>query len=1742
MDEADAEATLRDGRNRSTFNVEVEVAARHRDPHLNKKRKVTSTFRAPSVEKKTKKVDDTNDQLPQYATGEEIVQSKADKPRPSRIRTRANRTSPPVVKIYTPFPNEQEENENLEIVGEEPPEDGEGDLPCRLLDNFVLYNTSKGNCMVSLEQIGEEGFDITASGDVEPIFADGIHPEDDDDDDDDDVEDNDEDDQGSDTRERTPEDTADGKGKKSDLLIKRGKRRSTPIQRIRLSAIFYFQEQYLDSGFSTIWLRTTFAWYKLCRPLPIYERYYLPIFMPIRITNLVIAWGLVNTTTSVQQFLDNLPELSVLGVQTGAGGSGGSLHGQDTLDPSKSYQSRRDFHPPCQAQMVTRYIEFICAEFEAWCEQCGDFELIETPIMKWLYKQRSLTQADDDEDFQFSAADGLDGNEYDFGLDENRPSRPVPSNRRVRQTNRPKVTRAENPATVTPHISNIAKGLFKKNIVAVKPRDSDGPAMILNTSANVHPLRWDELTSNDVDTVDTRSTRPANRPDTDFADMSLFVNKPSWLRFTDQGTQDGHTGRHYHSLICVQFGPPDAGADGDIVSSEESDPETPFRMSFEPQSIRRPTVEQQVRLRDCVYVTKRVDKDRNRDTAGEITRIVQVCFMFYDKFSRRKLFHGRVLEYGRETVLSEVAGPHELFLTDECETFDFATDFRGLCPVYYCSPEETNQTLVAKFGRYDGFFYRFWHDHRTGAFEDVELHDVPASKWPDLSGFCPACRKRRFERAWDVPRWFFSRGISAPKQVVKEGSQTRGGNAEKSMDACLTICGEDYHLGDFVYIIPDQPNTPYRVCQIVGFSPENAWENMRDFNKFTTETKESAALEFPVKKNGTAENSTAVINFNNDSDDDEFPSAFAVVIPSTKNPVLAQQTGVFAISNDGSRGPAKPRVAKGKLRVREFIRMDDVPLTQIPESSSTFVSMYPYMHHRKRPMLASEQGHAETLDGTPSQTTLNQLRRSDSASSFSSHFAVEETHEADNTCMLRIPVRDTRHLYATQEFFNVSPAQLEGKCWVEHVSRIPDLESYKANDSNAFYVEFEDVTLPTRSHKKHIYQFRPLVSESFTQCQACYSRHSERLLRKQQLVTVVTNPPGAEGIQLTNPAGDSIPPQLCQQKPLVALDIFSGCGGLTAGMEACGLVHTKYAVEFMPSAALTFERNYPSATVYNQCANLLLARAIMEHVDGQTPPPAEDFMGRPLASMPPPGAVGFIYCGPPCQGFSGINRFPKADDIKNTLVTTSLSYVDFYRPRFFLLENVQGMVHFKLGGEQSGSTKIIGGIKMGVIKFIVRALTSMGYQTRFSVQQAANHGVPQSRRRLFIWGARRGEPLPVFPQPTTCFHGARALALKLPRNQAYLTNKRTNGAAPHSKVSIQDAICDLPAFEYLNPQIKYPLPERSVMDLHHTALQATGVLAETGGKPDVVDPSEECELSEESTPESANSYPWLSPYLQLLLRLNFVSISGSVADKAREAIVDDFLHKYRMLKQKQTDSSADATEPILLKPMDRSILQWPVPKTGYVGVMDQPFQCPPLTQYQRDRRRQARRLANHVTRPFLELTVERICRIPMTPGADHQNLPEKLKPWCLSAAESAADRHNGWRGLFGRLDFHGHFLTALTEINPMNKAGTVIHPTQHRVLSVRECARSQGFPDHFVFLSDNPGTIKDMHRQIGNAVPPLLAHALSSQLLEGILERLLAKGAQFGDDIPTGPSLRTHPEYLFGITSSPFSSPTLACL
>ncbi|KAK1287655.1 DNA (cytosine-5)-methyltransferase 1B [Acorus calamus] len=131
--------------------------------------------------------------------------------------------------------------------------------------------------------------------------------------------------------------------------------------------------------------------------------------------------------------------------------------------------------------------------------------------------------------------------------------------------------------------------------------------------------------------------------------------------------------------------------------------------------------------------------------------------------------------------------------------------------------------------------------------------------------------------------------------------------------------------------------------------------------------------------------------------------------------------------------------------------------------------------------------------------------------------------------------------------------------------------------------------------------------------------------------------------------------------------------------------------------------------------------------------------------------------------------------------------------------------------------------------------------------------------------------------------------------------------------------------------------------------------------------------------------------------------------------------------------------------------------------------------------------------PFRSMTVrDTIGDLPpVGNGASKLNIDVKLSggqmvnliPWCLP---NTAKRHNQWKGLFGRLDWEGNFPTSITDPQPMGKVGMCFHPDQDRILTVRECARSQGFLDSYSFS----GTIQNKHRQIGNAVPPPLAYAL----------------------------------------------------
>ena len=88
------------------------------------------------------------------------------------------------------------------------------------------------------------------------------------------------------------------------------------------------------------------------------------------------------------------------------------------------------------------------------------------------------------------------------------------------------------------------------------------------------------------------------------------------------------------------------------------------------------------------------------------------------------------------------------------------------------------------------------------------------------------------------------------------------------------------------------------------------------------------------------------------------------------------------------------------------------------------------------------------------------------------------------------------------------------------------------------------------------------------------------------------------------------------------------------------------------------------------------------------------------------------------------------------------------------------------------------------------------YQVRFCLLQAAHYGTPQTRVRFFLFGARRGYPLLAAPKPTHDFPQTHKLEIRFPNGDIARAVRAEAGIAPFKFVSIDDAISDLPRFDW----------------------------------------------------------------------------------------------------------------------------------------------------------------------------------------------------------------------------------------------------------------------------------------------------------------------------------------------------------
>jgi DNA (cytosine-5)-methyltransferase 1 len=181
-----------------------------------------------------------------------------------------------------------------------------------------------------------------------------------------------------------------------------------------------------------------------------------------------------------------------------------------------------------------------------------------------------------------------------------------------------------------------------------------------------------------------------------------------------------------------------------------------------------------------------------------------------------------------------------------------------------------------------------------------------------------------------------------------------------------------------------------------------------------------------------------------------------------------------------------------------------------------------------------------------------------------------------------------------------------------------------------------------------------------------------------------------------------------EHKHFYAVDLFSGCGGLSIGMRKAGF-EILAAVEKDPEASQVYRMNYPKTRLFNEDIRGLKASSLKQLL-----------INRPLH---------FLAGCPPCQGFSSVRKLNKKRskrDDRNSLILEYLRFVRELRPLALMMENVPSISNYYL------------------FKYLLASLKKLGYYLDNKTVNIADYGVPQRRIRLVLVGSRLA-PIQIAP-------------------------------------------------------------------------------------------------------------------------------------------------------------------------------------------------------------------------------------------------------------------------------------------------------------------------------------------------------------------------------------------------------------
>jgi DNA-cytosine methyltransferase len=186
-----------------------------------------------------------------------------------------------------------------------------------------------------------------------------------------------------------------------------------------------------------------------------------------------------------------------------------------------------------------------------------------------------------------------------------------------------------------------------------------------------------------------------------------------------------------------------------------------------------------------------------------------------------------------------------------------------------------------------------------------------------------------------------------------------------------------------------------------------------------------------------------------------------------------------------------------------------------------------------------------------------------------------------------------------------------------------------------------------------------------------------------------------------------------------AVDLFCGAGGASLGIEAAGF-DLVAAVDTDTDALNTHAENLSGFTVNHDLSDV-------------------------VRDAIPEADINYIHGSPPCKGFSNANDDRDINDERNSLVFDFIEWVSTLNPRVVTMENVTGMLS----------------ISDHFIDHVVSAFRNIGYTAKYRTLNAADYGVPQTRKRVFTVAVRddvrtneRRFPRPTHAEaPTTTLDG-----------------------------------------------------------------------------------------------------------------------------------------------------------------------------------------------------------------------------------------------------------------------------------------------------------------------------------------------------------------------------------------------------